>query len=125
MKKLVATCILTTAMLGAHTLASAADAVKSQYKADVASADADYKAAMAKCKPLKGNEEDVCKKEAKAMHKTAIADAKAKRKSTDAKKDAAKTSNDAHYDAAKEKCDAMSGAEKDRCQAAAKSHFGK
>lgn len=125
MKKFVATCILTTAVLGIHALASAADAVKSQYKADVASADADYKAAMAKCKPLKGNEEDVCKKEAKAMHKTAIADAKAKRKSTDAKKDASKTANDEQYNVAKEKCDALSGAEKDRCMTAAKSQHGK
>lgn len=125
MKKVIATCILTAAVLGIHAFASAADAVKSQYKADVAAADSTYKAAMAKCKPLKGNDQDVCEKEAKAAHKTATADAKVKRKSTDAKKDAAKTSNDAEYSAAKEKCDALSGAEKDRCQSAAKSQYGK
>ena len=125
MKKFIAAYILTSAALGAHGLASAADAVKSQYKADVASADADYKTAKAKCKPLKGNEQDVCKKEAKAAHETAVADAKAKRKTTDAKKDAKKTSNDAEYDAAKEKCDAMSGAMKDKCQADAKVKYAK
>ncbi|EJL91323.1 hypothetical protein PMI16_01636 [Herbaspirillum sp. CF444] len=125
MKKIIATCILTAAAFGAHSLASAADAVKSQYKADVAAADADYKTAKAKCKPLKGNEEDVCNKEAKAAHETAIADAKAKRKTTDANKDAAKTTNDADYSVAKEKCDALKGAEQDKCQTAAKAKYGK
>jgi|SRR5450830_991790 len=125
MKKLIATCILTAAAFGAHSLANAADPVKSRYKADVATADADYKTAKAKCKPLKGNEQDVCQKEAKAAHETAVADAKAKRKTTDAKKDAAKTTNDADYKVAQEKCDALSGAEKDKCQTAAKSQFGK
>ena len=125
MKKFIATCILTAASFGAHSLATAADAVKSQYKADVAAADADYKAAKAKCKPLKGNDQDVCEKEAKATHETAVADAKAKRKTKDARNDAKKTSNDAEYSAAKEKCDALSGADKDKCQTAAKSQYGK
>lgn len=124
MKKFIATCILASAF-GAHSLATAADAVKAQYKADVTAADADYKAAKAKCKPLKGNEQEVCEQEAKAAHETATADAKAKRKSTDAKKDAAKTSNDAKYKVAKEKCDALSGADKDKCEAAAQSQYGK
>lgn len=125
MKKFIATCILTAASFGAHSLATAADAVKSQYKADVAAADADYKTAKAKCKPLKGNEQDVCEKEAKATHETALADAKAKRKTTDANKDAAKTTNDADYKVAIEKCDALKSAEKDKCTTAAKSKYGK
>lgn len=125
MRRIIATCILTAAAFGAHGLASAADAVKAQYKADVAAADADYKTAKAKCKPLKGNEEDVCQKEAKAAHETAIADAKAKRKTTDANKDAAKTTNDADYSVAKEKCDALKGAEQDKCRTAAKAKYGK
>lgn len=125
MKKFIATCILTAASFGAHSLANAADAVKSQYKADVAAADADYKTAKAKCKPLKGNEQDVCDKEAKATHETALADAKAKRKTKDANKDAAKTTNDADYQVAIEKCDALKSAEKDKCTTAAKAKYGK
>ena len=39
-------------------------------------ADGDYKAAKAKCKPLKGAEEKACKKDAKAAHEKAEADIK-------------------------------------------------
>jgi hypothetical protein len=48
MKNIIATCILSAAIVGIHGVASAADAVKAQYKADVAAADADYKTAKAK-----------------------------------------------------------------------------
>jgi|SRR5450830_890480 len=120
MKKIIASCILSAAIIGVHGMASAADPIKSQYKADVASADADYKTGKEKCKPMKGNDKDVCQKEAKATHETAIAKAKENRKMKDAHKDMAETKNDQQYKVAKEKCDAMSGAEKDKCVTAAK-----
>ncbi|MFL9923231.1 cell envelope biogenesis protein TolA [Herbaspirillum lusitanum] len=126
MKKIIATMILGAAAMGMTATASyAADAAKAQYKADVKKADADYKLAKKKCGPLKGNDKDVCEKEAKAAHESTIADAKAKNKTVDASKDAAKDKNDANYDVAKEKCDAMSGDAKDKCVAAAKSKYAK
>lgn len=125
MKKIIATMVFGAAAIGMHTASFAADPVKAQYKADAAQADANYSAAKKKCGPLSGNDKDVCMKEAKAAHESAVADAKAKRKSTEANKDAMKDKNDANYDVAKEKCDAMSGDAKDKCVAAAKSKYGK
>jgi len=125
MKKLIATMVFGVATIGLHGGAFAADPVKSQYKADTAQADSDYKAAKKKCNPMSGNDKDVCQKEAKAAHESAIADAKAKRKNTDNNKDARKDKSDANYDVAKEKCDAMSGDAKDKCVADAKVKFGK
>ena len=49
---------------------------KNQYDARVAKADAAYKVAKEKCDDLKGNDKDVCVKEAKAKLAKAKADAK-------------------------------------------------
>lgn len=125
MKKIIATLIFGAAAVGMQGAAFAANPASTQYKADKAQADSDYKAAKKKCGPLKGNDKDVCEKEAKAAHESALADAKAKRKEGDATKDARKDKNDANYDVAKEKCDALSGDAKDKCQAQAKSKYGK
>ncbi len=125
MKKIIATMIFGVAAIGMQGAAFAADPAGAQYKADKTKADADYKAAKKKCGPLKGNDQDVCEKEAKAAHESALADAKAKRKGAEADKDARKEKNDANYDVAKEKCDALSGDAKDQCVANAKSKYGK
>lgn len=125
MKKIIATLVFGASAIGLCSGALAADANKSQYKADVAKADTDYKTAKKKCGPLSGNEKDVCQKEAKAAHESAVADAKAKRKNGDNNKDAMKDKNDANYDVAKEKCDALSGDAKDKCVAQAKSKYAK
>ncbi|TWC62412.1 cell envelope biogenesis protein TolA [Herbaspirillum sp. SJZ099] len=125
MKTIIATMIFGAAAIGMQGAAFAADPNAAQYKADKARADADYKMAKKKCGPLRGNDQDVCEKEAKAAHESALADAKAKRKNAEADKDARKDKNDANYDAAKEKCDAMSGDAKDQCKAAAKSQYAK
>lgn len=125
MKRIIATLIFSVAFINIQGAAFAADPTAAQYKADKAKADADYKAAKKQCSPLKGNDEDVCKKEAKAAHESALAEAKAKRKSTDAAKDARKDENDADYDVAREKCNAMSGAAKEKCVAEAKSQHAK
>ncbi|TMH53345.1 MAG: cell envelope biogenesis protein TolA [Betaproteobacteria bacterium] len=74
---------------------------KNEYKATVARADADYKAAK--------------DKEAKAEHVKAVADAKAQLKSKNAKADAREDTMVAQYKVAKEKCDALSGDAKDQC----------
>ncbi len=61
---------------------------KDQYKAAVASAETDYKAARSECNAKTGNDKDVCIKEAKANLEKAKQDAKASRKSNDAMADA-------------------------------------
>jgi hypothetical protein len=109
---------------------------KARYDAKVARADADYDVAKEKCDDLKGNDKDVCVKEAKATYTKSKADAKVARvaqedtvktsnKTADAKRDAAEDKRDADYKVAKEKCDALSGAAKDKCQADAKARYGK
>ena len=61
-------------------------------------AESQYKAAMERCEPLKGNAQDVCEKDAKAA------------------RDRAK----AEYDAAKERCESLKGKEQDACESKAK-----
>jgi hypothetical protein len=87
--------------------------------------DAQYDAAMKNCDGMKGNDKDVCKKEAKAQREASKADAKQGKKSAEAQHDAVKEKRDAAYDVAKEKCDAMSGDAKDQCIAQAKTKYGK
>jgi hypothetical protein len=119
---------------------------KNQYDARVAKADAVYQVAKEKCDDLKGNDKDVCVKEAKASLAKAKGDAKVAKtvkteannpsvaasgvsktpeKVADAKRDAIDDNKDAQYKVAKEKCDAMSGQSKDNCVAQAKLKFGK
>jgi hypothetical protein len=109
---------------------------KARYDARVARADADYDVAKEKCDDLKGNDKDVCVKEAKASYTRAKADAKVARtaqetthtaavKTSNARQDAAEDKRDADYKVAKEKCDALSGAAKDQCVQNAKARYGK
>ena len=96
---------------------------KNEYKAAVARADADHKAAKDACKPKQGNDRDVCMKEAKAQYVKVTADAKARLKSKDAVADAREDTMVAQYKVAKEKCDAMSGDAKDKCVKDAKLRY--
>jgi hypothetical protein len=73
-------------------------------KARIARAEAKYSVAMERCKSKSGNDEDVCKKEAKAARVHAVSNAEAR----------AATSS-ADYAVAKERCDALGGESKDRC----------
>jgi hypothetical protein len=88
-------------------------------------ADADYKVATTKCDALKGNDKDVCMKEAKSAKVNAMQNAKTNKEITDRKSDAADAKNDAAYSVAKEKCDAWSGSAKDKCLSDAKLNYGK
>ena len=83
--------------------------------------EADYKAAKAKCDPMKGNQKDVCEKEAKAHEKVAKAELDAKKDpSPRNQRKVAEAKADGDYDVAKEKCDDLKGNEKDACQKQAK-----
>ncbi|HEV7856837.1 MAG TPA: hypothetical protein VGO72_07750, partial [Herminiimonas sp.] len=90
---------------------------KAHKKALMDIADANYAVAKEKCDDLKGNDKDVCVKEAKAAKTNAEADAKAGKKVSDARKDAREDKTDAAVSVQKEKCDALTGADKSRCTA--------
>ncbi len=98
---------------------------KARRDARVETAEANYMVAKAKCDAMKGNDKDVCVKEAKAAEVKAKADAKATEKVAAARQDAAEDKRDADYKVALEKCDAMSGPSKDACVASAKAKYGK
>ncbi|MRV71302.1 BON domain-containing protein [Duganella sp. FT92W] len=109
-------------MAGALSNAYAADNDKAAYDAAKDKATADYKAAKAQCKSLKGNAEDICIEEAKVARARAEADAVAQHKTGDVK-DLRKAREDvakAEYDLAKEKCDDQSGNAKKACKLDAK-----
>ncbi len=97
-------------------------------------AKADYEVAKEKCDDKKGNDKDVCRKEAKAGYVAAKSNAKvektmadpsaSKSEKTAVKKDAAEDKRDANYATAKEKCDPMKGEAKDNCIKQAKAKYG-
>lgn len=123
MKKIIATLVFGIGALGFQSASFAADNAKATYKATTKQADIDYKVAKAKCGEQKGNDKDVCLKEAKAAHTTAVADAKATRKTSNAHKDANKDENAANYATAKEKCDVLKGDAKDSCVNTARTQY--
>ena len=86
-------------------------------------AEANYQVAKERCDDKKGNDKDVCVKEAKATMIKAKADAKATMKGTEARMDASKDKREADYKVAAEKCDAMSGEAKSSCVVAAKARY--
>ena len=96
-----------------------------QRKTMLAKADAAYEVAKERCDDFKGNERDVCMKEAKAAETRMKNDAKQVGASGKAQESAAKDQRDAEYKVAIERCDSMSGAAKDECQNAARARFGK
>jgi len=93
---------------------------KARYEAAVEQAEADYKAAKARCDGLKGNDKDVCMTEAKAAEKKAKADAKAMKESSKADSAAMEEKREADYKIDKEICDELSGDAKNACEAKAK-----
>jgi len=113
---------LILALAGALSNAYAADNDKAAFDAAKDKATADYKAAKAQCKTLKGNAEDICIEEAKVARARAEADAVAQHKTGDVK-DLRKAREDvakAEYDLAKEKCDDQTGNAKKACKLDAK-----
>ena len=84
-------------------------------------AESQYKAAMQRCEPLKGNAQDVCEKDAKAARDRAKADDRAARKGTpEARADAGESKARAEYKAAMERCESVKGKEHDACESKAK-----
>lgn len=113
--KLIATCVAALMATSAFSLTPA------EQKAEKDRISADYKAANAQCKTMKGNSKDVCEKEAKGREKIAMAELDYKRDATESNRyKVAKTKADADYDVASEKCDDQSGNVKDVCKKDAK-----
>ena len=96
-----------------HAVRSA-DQIKAQYKAD-----------MKQCDTLKGNDKEVCEKQAKANRDGALADAKMGKKKSEAEHDAVKDKRNAQYGVEMKKCDALSGDAQDKCEADAKTKYSK
>jgi len=102
---------------GTSEVASATHMDKSAYTAEREKAEADYKAAKKACDPLKGNEQDKCKAEAKYNEQVAKADLEMKYKGTpDAAYDAAVKKAKAKHDWDKQKCHDQKGAEQSACK---------
>jgi len=118
-----AVCICSVVLAAAFSLPVAAQTHASPMTPDEISARHD--ADMKRCDAMKGNDRDVCKKEADAKRDSAKADAKAGKETAEAKQNATEEKRDANYDVAKEKCDAMSGDAKDQCIANAKTKYNK
>lgn len=109
--KFLAVCFTALMATSAFALTTA------EHKAEKDRISADYKAANAQCKSLKGNAKDVCEAEAKGHEKVGMAELDYKAKTTEANRyKLAKTKADADYSVAKEKCDDMSGNAKDVCK---------
>ncbi|HEX9172123.1 MAG TPA: BON domain-containing protein [Telluria sp.] len=123
MNKLLATLLATAASSSfAFAPTAALNHDPATYRNVSQKANADYKAATAKCSRLSGNEEDICTAEAKAARARTEADAIAQYNNSDKGRAASRTKvADADYAVAKAKCGAMSGAEKDSCMETAKS----
>ena len=93
----------------------------SVHAADTKAIDQQHKAEVEKCKDMKGNAKDVCKKEADGKQKVAKAEAELKEHDTAKNRQkVAEAKADAKYDVEKERCDDQKGDAKDACQKAAK-----
>ncbi len=112
---------LTVAALLALPMAQAATMAKTDYKANKARIDEEYKADKAACAPLSGNAKDICVEEAKAKEKVARAELEYNYsgKSGDQIKILQVKAKTA-YAVAKEKCDDQQGKDKDVCVKEAK-----
>ena len=137
--KTLYTAICSALMLGATTLASAQTpappvgstlkhpidnakvAMSAEYRAEKERIEADAKVAKAKCGELKDNAKDICRAEAKANEKVALAELENKRHGTaHSQYEVEKAKAETAYDVAKEKCEDKTGAEVSACKKAAK-----
>ncbi|TFW33493.1 BON domain-containing protein [Massilia horti] len=123
MKTLIAAVLAATA--GASFAAAPTAALNhdpATYRNLAQKAEADYKAAVAKCNSMSGHDKSVCTAEAKAARAHAEADALAKYNSTPAGRQKSLTRvAEADYAAAKARCEGKNAAEKDECLNNAKS----
>src|SRR6266852_5437909 len=93
-------------------------------KAEQDRIEADYKAARAKCGPMKGQEKEVCEADAKGKERVAKDELEQKYEPSESharKIDEAKAEHE--YNVAKEKCDVAKGKEESSCEKEAKAKY--
>ena len=106
---------------GTSEVASATGMDRSAYTAERERIEKELKAAKDKCDPLKGNEQDKCKAEAKYNEQAAKADLEMKYKGTaEAAYDASVKKAKAKHDLDKQKCHDLKGADQSACKKQAK-----
>ena len=106
---------------GTSEVASATGMDRSAYTAERERIEKELKAAKDKCDPMKGNEQDKCKAEAKYNEQVAKADLEMKYKGTSAAAyDAAVKKAKAKHDLDKQKCHDLKGADQSACKKQAK-----
>lgn len=115
---------LLAALLMAAAPAMAANMPKGEYNAAKDSIKATHKTDAKACDAMTGNAKDICKEEAKAKEKVALAELEYRYtgKAADSTK-LAKVKAETAYDIAKERCDDLSGDAKNACQATAKQEY--
>jgi hypothetical protein len=96
------------------------DQAEANHDATMKAAKQNYEMAKQNCKPMSGNQHDVCMKDAKAAYVTAKSQAKADEKSGKAQAEATDDQLKAEYKAEKERCEALSGSAEDACISSAK-----
>ena len=106
---------------GTSEVASATGMDRAAYTKERELIEADLKASKQKCDPLKGNEQDKCKAEAKYDEQKRKADLEVKYKGTaEAAYDAAVKTAKAKHDLDKQKCHDLKGADQSACKKQAK-----
>ncbi len=118
MKRIVINCLLyfSVAMAGQAMAAAAVGENLQQYRESLAGARSTFNADLAHCKQLKSDERDICRAQARAVHRKADAEAIAQQRNTpQARVDARITSADADYDLARAACKAMPRKERAAC----------
>jgi hypothetical protein len=115
---------LAAALCCAAGAASSAAMSKDAYKAQQKHIEAEYDAAQARCKPLKGNARDVCNEQVRGERDVSIAELELQYKPTpeaDEKLRVAKA--EATYAVSLQRCKSMDGSAKEICRKDAKAVF--
>lgn len=111
------TALLLGACLALSTQAYAERMSKDAYKSEKNRISADYKADRKACSSMKANAKDVCRAEAKAKKKIALADTEAAYQNTArARTKAQIVRAQEAYDVAKEKCEDQTGSARHQCK---------
>ncbi len=123
MKRTLSSTLISIALLaaGANAVAGPSPEAKAAYAQSKDRAEADYKAAKARCDIITGNPKDVCIAEAKAARVKTEEEASALYKNTlKAFTQSRMKIASANYDLDKVKCNALTGNDKDVCVSQAK-----
>ena len=124
MQRMLGSIAITITGLCVAGWAQAAPMSWTQYRGTRSEIEKQYRVDAEQCRRHKGDERDVCLKEAVGARDTALAEARAEYKRTpQAHKQAREERTEARYKVAKERCDSFSGNARDACQERAKTEL--